>query len=123
MAVVSPLPGHFEKSARLRAAPEFQAVFQQGLKISGVFFRLYFLAQPALPCPRLGLAVPKKAVAQAHQRNRIKRVSREYFRQAAQKPSGDYVLVAQHRAGPADNAALRAELQALFCRLNEKPVL
>jgi ribonuclease P protein component len=123
MAVVTPLPAGFEKSARLRAAPEFQAVFQQGLKISGVFFRLYFLVQPTVPCPRLGLAVPKKAVAQANQRNRIKRLSREHFRQAAKKPNGDYVLVAQRRAGLADNAALRADLQALFCRLNEKPVL
>ncbi len=123
MAVETPLPERFEKSARLRAAPEFQAVFQQGLKISGVFFRLYFLAQTAAPGSRLGLAVPKKAVALANQRNRIKRVSRECFRQATQKNNGDYVLVAQRRAGSADNAALRTELQTLFCRLNEKPAL
>lgn len=118
MAVEPPLPECFEKSARLRAAPEYQAVFSQGLKISGVFFRLYFLAQPNPTTARLGLAVPKKAVAQANQRNRIKRVSREYFRQAPQKPLGDYVLVAQRRAHQAENAALRAELQTLFSRLN-----
>ena len=36
----------YPKSARLRAAPEFQAAFQSGLKHSGVFFRLHFLAHP-----------------------------------------------------------------------------
>ena len=70
LAMADPSPQPFPKSARLRAAPEFQAVFKAGLKHSGVFFRLYFLsgATPA----RLGLSVPKKAVPQSVSRNRLK---------------------------------------------------
>lgn len=103
----------YPKSARLRAAPEFQAAFQSGLKHSGVFFRLHFLAHPG-GRPRLGMAVPKKAVPLSVGRNRIKRVCRESFRQAGALHPGDYVLVAQRRAAAADNAQLRDELLRLF---------
>jgi len=102
----------YPKSARLRAAPEFQAAFQDGLKHSGVFFRLHFRPVAGAGA-RLGMAVPKKAVPLSAERNRIKRVCRESFRQAV-LPPGDYVLVAQRRANTADNPALRAELARLF---------
>jgi len=86
-------------------------VFKTGLKHSGVFFRLYFL-HGATP-PRLGLAVPKKAVPLSVSRNRLKRLCRESFRSSPKVP-GDYVLVAQHRARDAGNVAVRAELEQLF---------
>lgn len=111
--MIGPSTHSYPKSARLRAAPEFQAVFQGGLKHSGVFFRLHFLPDSA-GRPRLGMAVPKKAVPLSVARNRIKRVSRESFRLAAALPAGDYVLVAQRRAATADNSQLRAELIRLF---------
>lgn len=109
--MADPSPQPFPKSARLRAAPEFQAVFKTGLKRSGVFFRLYFL--PGATPPRLGLAVPKKAVPLSVSRNRLKRLCRESFRSSPKVP-GDYVLVAQHRARDAGNVAVRAELEQLF---------
>jgi len=110
--MADPSPQPFPKSARLRAAPEFQAVFKMGLKHSGVFFRLHFRPVAGAGA-RLGMAVPKKAVPLSAERNRIKRVCRESFRQAV-LPPGDYVLVAQRRANTADNPALRAELARLF---------
>ncbi|WP_395769695.1 ribonuclease P protein component [Arenimonas sp.] len=109
--MADPSPKPFPKSARLRAAPEFQAVFKTGLKHSGVFFRLYFL--PGSASARLGLAVPKKAVPLSVTRNRLKRLCREAFRGAPKIP-GDYVLVAQSRARDANNPAVRAELNRLF---------
>ena len=109
--MADPSPQPFPKSARLRAAPEFQAVFKTGLKHSSVFFRLYFL--PGSTPARLGLAVPKKAVPLSVSRNRLKRVCRESFRYCPKVP-GDYVLVAQHRARDAGNAVVRAELERLF---------
>jgi ribonuclease P protein component len=109
--MVDPSPQPFPKTARLRAAPEFQAVFKSGLKHSGVFFRLYFLSGAI--SPRLGLAIPKKAVPLSVSRNRLKRLCRESFRSGPKAP-GDYVLVAQHRARDAGNAAVRAELERLF---------
>jgi ribonuclease P protein component len=109
--MADPSPQPFPKSARLRAAPEFQAVFKKGLKHSGVFFRLYFL--PGNTSARLGLAVPKKAVPLSVTRNRLKRLCRESFRSSSKAP-GDYILVAQQRARDAGNAAVRAELERLF---------
>ena len=83
-------------------------MFKKGLKRSGVFFRLYFLAAPGA-APRLGMAVPKKMAPLAVSRNRIKRVCRETFRQRRHiLAAGDFVLVAQAQAKTATpRAALR----------------
>jgi ribonuclease P protein component len=118
--MADPSPQPFPKSARLRAAPEFQAVFKAGLKHSGVFFRLYFLPHGA-PA-RLGLAVPKKAVPLSVTRNRLKRLCREAFRGAPKIP-GDYVLVAQARARDAANPAVRNELERLFSAITATDTL
>lgn len=118
--MADPSPQPFPKSARLRAAPEFQAVFKAGLKHSGVFFRLYFLPHGA-PA-RLGLAVAKKAVPLSVTRNRLKRLCREAFRGAPKIP-GDYVLVAQARARDAANPAVRNELERLFSAITATDTL
>jgi len=112
--MVAPSPKRYPKTARLRAAPEFQAVFKNGLKRSGAFFRLYFLASGA---PRLGLAVSKKAAPLSVTRNRIKRICRETFRLHSALPAGDYVLVAMPKANAASSPELRAELQHLLSRI------
>lgn len=108
------------KAARLRAAPEFQAVFKNGLKRSGAFFRLYFLAAPGA-APRLGMAVPKKMAPLSVTRNRIKRVCRETFRQQDALAAGDFVLVAQAKARTATPRELRAELEHLLSRVSAPP--
>ena len=112
--MADPSPTSHPKTARLRAAPEFQAVFKKGLKRSGVFFRLYFLASPGA-APRLGMAVPKKMAPLAVSRNRIKRICRETFRQSRTAlAAGDFVLVAQAKAKTATPRELRAELEHLL---------
>ena len=113
------LPNDFKKEARLRAAPEFQAVFKNGLKVSSVFFRLYFLPID-LARPRLGMAVPKKSVPQSVQRNRLKRICREVFRQSNTLAAGDYVLVAQAQAKTADNMMLKEEFLRLLRRVSQQ---
>lgn len=119
--MAGPSPSNYPKTARLRATPEFQAVFKNGLKHSGVFFRLYFLAATGAT-PRLGMAVPKKMAPLAVSRNRIKRVCRETFRQRRTSlAAGDFVLVAQAKAKTATPGALRAELELLLSRLCVAP--
>jgi ribonuclease P protein component len=114
--MADPSPTSHPKTARLRAAPDFQAVFKNGLKHSGVFFRLYFLAAPGA-ASRLGMAVPKKMAPLAVTRNRIKRISRETFRQSrAALVVGDFVVVAQAQAKNATPHELRTELERLFSR-------
>ncbi len=115
--MLTPSPQRFPKTARLTAAPEFQAVFKNGLKRSGVFFRLYYLADPALNQPRLGLAVPKKMAPLAVTRNRIKRICRETFRQLDMPADGDFVLVAQAKAKTASNEQLRTEVRVLLSQI------
>jgi ribonuclease P protein component len=117
--MVMPLPHCFPKTARLTAAPEFQAVFKNGLKRSGDFFRLYYLANPALTGARLGLAVAKKMAPLAVTRNRIKRICRETFRQQYAMVPGDIVLVAQAKAKNATGEQLRNELTSLFSQFSE----
>lgn len=117
--MVKPLPNAFKKAARLRAAPEFQAVFKSGVKLSGAFFRLYYLKNESC-LARLGMAVPKKAVPLSVQRNRLKRICREIFRKNNALHAGDYVLVAQARAKTVDNKLIQAELRQLLNRFSEQ---
>lgn len=118
--MAEPTPKRHPKAARLRAAPEFQAVFKNGLKRSGAFFRLYFLAVPGA-APRLGMAVPKKTAPLSVSRNRIKRICRETFRQHGALAPGDFVLVAQAKAKTAMPRELRAELEHLLSRVCAPP--
>jgi ribonuclease P protein component len=116
--MANPSPNQFQKSARLRAAPEFQAVFKSGLKVSGAFFRVYFLSSEN-NTSRLGMAVPKKALPLSVMRNRVKRICREAFRQQSNLPCGDFVVVAQSRAKTANNLALKTELLRLLAEFSK----
>ena len=69
----------FPKTVRLLSALEFKRVFEKPLKIKGNGFS-FFVRENGLPHPRLGLAIPKKAVKLSVGRNRIKRLVRESFR-------------------------------------------
>lgn len=115
MTATTPL--RFPRRAHLRASAEFQAVFGEGKRVSGVYVRL----QARLPADagqtRLGLTVSKRVSKLAVVRNRLRRVMREVFRQQrAQLPAGDYVLIAKPEAATADRAAFRADLLSLFER-------
>lgn len=82
-----------------------------------MFFVL--LARPnGLSFPRLGLAVSKKNIKTAVQRNRIKRLIRETFRQRKTTLGGcDYVVLARQPAGGASNAELLAALEKHWLEL------
>jgi ribonuclease P protein component len=67
---------------------------------------------------RLGLVIAKKNVRLAVERNRIKRVAREFFRQLPEsEPGMDVVLLARRGIGQLDNAALSSILQQQWQRL------
>lgn len=70
----------FSDAQRLRCAADFKAVFDAALfKVHQPSF--LFLAIPtSLQSSRLGLVVAKKKVRRAHERNRVKRLTRESFR-------------------------------------------
>ncbi|HET7922776.1 MAG TPA: ribonuclease P protein component [Gammaproteobacteria bacterium] len=88
---------------------EFRRSFRQGRRHSDAYFTVYAVATGA-PA-RLGMAVAKKAVPAAANRNRIKRVIRESFRLTRSGlPPLDLVVQAKPAAGLADNPALRQSL-------------
>lgn len=69
------------------------------------------------PSARLGLAVSKKVSKSAVQRNRIKRLVRESFRQHhAALPAIDIVAMARPGAAGCDNARLATSIDALLER-------
>jgi ribonuclease P protein component len=110
----------FARHARLRAAEEFAAVFERGTRIGEKNLTAVVVANEQGHA-RLGLAVPKKAVAQAVGRNRIKRQVRESFRaQQHRLPAADIVILARPGSGRASAVELRAILEKLWTRISDR---
>lgn len=67
--------------------------------------------------PRVGLTVAKKQVKRAHERNRIKRLTRESFRLRQHSlPAMDFVVIAKKGAQDLDNRELIEILEKLWRR-------
>jgi ribonuclease P protein component len=83
----------FEKKKRLTGNTQFKAVLNRGLRVSDGLLVLY-MAENNLDYPRLGVSV-SKFCGNAVQRNRLKRLLREAFRQNQDHiPTGhDYLLM------------------------------
>ncbi len=107
----------FPRSARIRTSAEYQAVFSEGSRVSGAYFRLHLAQGEGFQKPRLGIAVSKRVDKSAVARNRIKRVCRDYFRlhQQDYRPA-EYVLIAKPDAAKTLATAWRADLEKLFIR-------
>jgi ribonuclease P protein component len=108
-----------QRRHRLSRSRDFDAVYRHGRSVSTRSFTLYwFQREDAEDEPRLGIAVSKKAVPRAVDRNRIKRRLREVWRaRAPELPRGrDYVLVV--RAGLAEAAEAQGH-EWLTARVDE----
>jgi ribonuclease P protein component len=85
-----------QRRHRLSRSRDFDAVYRHGRSVSTRFLTLYwFEREEDDGAPRLGLSVPKKAVAGAVARNRIKRRLRELWRARLETlpRDRDYVLI------------------------------
>jgi ribonuclease P protein component len=79
------------------------------------------LARPNdLEKARLGLAMSRRAAKRAVDRNKLKRLARESFRQQRQLPMMDFVVMARPGAAAATKAELRESLDRHFQRLQRK---
>ena len=98
----------------------FTFVFQQPLR-AGTPQITILGRQNSLGHPRIGLTVAKKHVKRAHERNRIKRLTRESFRLLQHElPAMDFVVVAKKGIADLDNRMLAEALEKLWrrhCRL------
>jgi ribonuclease P protein component len=72
-------PAGFPKSARLLKRREFLKVYEEGKRLPGSLFTVFFLAPGAQAGPRAGFTTPR-ALGKAFVRNRIRRRMREAVR-------------------------------------------
>ncbi|WP_183411447.1 ribonuclease P protein component [Litorivivens lipolytica] len=110
----------FGKASRLLNARDFKNVFDHArLKVSSP--ELLFLAVPNhLPHARLGLVIAKKNVRLAVQRNRVKRIIRESFRQQQVVTGLDIVVLARRGLDTLDNPQLHDSCNQLWKQLQRR---
>jgi ribonuclease P protein component len=114
------MSARFPRSARVRTRAEYTAVFERARRTSEPLLSVHWHAHAA-PA-RLGLAVSRKVDKRAVERNRIKRVLREQFRQLrAQLPGGDYVVVARPPAARQPAQAVRDAFARALVRAGALP--
>lgn len=102
---------HFSRDDRLIKPAEFERVFKDPVKTTSRFFTV-LARQNEINFSRLGLAIAKKNIPLAVQRNKIKRIVRESFRhQQAELGHIDIVVMARRGADKASRATLRDTLQ------------
>jgi ribonuclease P protein component len=100
----------FRKEERILRSREFDLVYKKGRKN---FSRHFFLSFLKGEKRRIGLTVSGR-VGKAHDRNRIKRVIREYFRLNKELfPPGDTVVTARPGAAGLANDEIRSEVAKL----------
>lgn len=102
----------FGKAKRLLNAKDYSEVFD-GTEAKASHKRLLLLAKRNNTSGhRLGLVIARKNVRLAVERNRIKRVAREFFRTLKkEEPGMDVVLLARHGMDQLDNAELSSILR------------
>lgn len=106
----------FPRELRLLTPADFASVFRQNRRAGSAQITI-LACQNSLGYPRLGLTVAKKQVKRAHERNRIKRLTRESFRlHQHQLPAMDFIVIGKKGAAELENQSLTRLLDKLWCR-------
>ncbi|MDH5217493.1 MAG: ribonuclease P protein component, partial [Gammaproteobacteria bacterium] len=107
----------FPRSARLLNGADFQKVFKKSKKIHTRSFTIYVHATSGMS-PRIGLAVSKKVLPKAVDRNRTKRVVRDSFRRNRWRFSScDVIFVARKEHRGFTNVQLFEDLDGVWNKL------
>lgn len=111
---MTPAGQDFPRKLRLLTPADFRYVFEKAHKSADAYFSILARAN-AFGHARLGLAISKKTIRQAVDRNRIKRVIRECFRLNRNAlDSLDIVVMARQAAVESDGHVLRGSLDRHF---------
>ena len=108
----------FDKTRRLLKKSEYDHVFAQAKKIVNPEFIILY-RDNMIGHPRLGLALSKKMIAKAHDRNRVKRILRETFRTDKRLPSVDIIMLARPGVGKVPNSIITAKLGNAWNKLSD----
>ena len=104
----------FPRRARLCKPREYAEAFASPVRFRDRYFDLV-LRTPTGQSARLGLAVSRKVLPRAVDRNRVKRVIRESFRaQLSALAGADVVVMARMAARGAEPVTLRTGLDKLW---------
>ena len=114
----------FTPAAHVRVSSDFTRCFSTGKRAGSRSFTAIFRRHDdvdvaaAVTRPRLGLAISRKVDKRAVERNRLRRLAREWFRKNQDDfPAGDLVIVGKLPARSATAATVFAELDELAKRL------
>lgn len=106
----------FGKEKRLLTKNDYDYVFQKAHKVSSSDF-LFLYRDNKIGFARLGLALSKKMIAKAHDRNRLKRLLRETFRIQVDLPAVDLIVLARKGVGTKKSSDLRVSLEQSWNKL------
>ncbi|NOQ64826.1 MAG: ribonuclease P protein component [Methyloprofundus sp.] len=110
----------FPAQVRLREPAEFKRVFAKAERSSDKYFTILAIVNE-LDHPRLGLAIAKKNIRRAVDRNKIKRAARESFRlQQHDMTHIDLVVMARREAAAVDSKILQASLAKHWLKLIQR---
>ncbi len=107
----------FSKTKRLMTAKDYSHVFDDAKKVADGSWTL--IVRPnEVGYARLGLAIAKKALPRAVDRNRMKRIARESFRQMHDSlPAMDIVVLTRRGSAQKSNSELVASLEKCWVKL------
>ncbi|MCX2979971.1 ribonuclease P protein component [Halieaceae bacterium IMCC14734] len=113
----------FSRELRLLTAADYKQVFDQSQRKASHRHLLLLATANELDHYRLGLVIAKKNVKLAVQRNRIKRLAREFFRHQARltgpegQPHFDVVLLTRRGIDVLDNEEVSTILRQQWQKL------
>ncbi len=109
----------FPSQFKLNKPEEYQKVFANPLKSTDKFFTVLAI-QNENGYARLGLAIAKKNIKRAIDRNKIKRSARESFRLQQQLGNWDIVILARREAATAPKKILTRSLNKHWLKLAQR---
>ena len=109
----------FPKKARLLTKADYSKVFNKSVKVSDAFF-LILIHINSKENSKLGLIVSKKVDKRAVQRNRIKRLVRESFRNHSFQTACDFVVMARGKISEKKNAEIFNSLESLWIKAESR---
>jgi len=110
----------FPREVRLLDAEGYGRVFKRNKRLTNKHWIVLAHRNGSKPC-RLGLAIAKKRAKRAVDRNRIKRIARESFRQNRDLLVGfDTVVMNKDPAARASSVELRRSIDTLWVELASK---
>lgn len=115
----------FVRESRLLTPAHFQSVFKKPIRFGSSHFTILLtpsnLSDDSCKNNRLGLAIAKKRVKLAVQRNRIKRIIRESFRlNQHELPPIDMVVMVKSGIDKLDNKEINQQLSKIWRKINQR---